>query len=538
MPSPTDRPRTRASRPSPIPPTTSAGAAPGTGRSGPSRREGGVPDGLLLALIGVLLGVTVLVWSGTGIAALFAHGHWPGALHFTRTPVAMRELVTKPQDLSAAWPQVPRADLPRPGLFWGILVSEIMVLLVLVAFAVGTVTRYRAVRAARRRERSAEPPQGPLTPSSALFAPPAATPTPATAPPAPAPAVPTIPAVPTPAALAIPAVEAVPETEPGRLTGSHVLFTGSGAGRAAKGPSAVLPAVLEAAGPVLVTCADAATWQRTAAVRGQIGPVRVFDPEHLVDTAARLRWAPHSGCEDPATAASRARALLAPLRTHDITADDAAVTLLRCWLHAAAVDGLPFRQLHRWAGGSGAGDALRILRTARDAASGWSGELESTLHAYPERRDTATAIIQTALSALNSVHIRDACGPGRSDGLDVESFLNERGTLYVVGASREDPRTAPGAMPLLTALASSVVEHGRRMAARSSPGRLDPPMTCVLDDVATVAPIPELPALMAEGPALGIHVLAVLRSEEQARHRWPARDARGIWQNATSRVDL
>ena len=55
-------------------------------------------------------------------------------------------------------------------------------------------------------------------------------------------------------------------------------------------------------------------------------------------------------------------------------------------------------------------------------------------------------------------------------------------------------------MPLLTALASSVVEHGRRMAARSSPGRLDPPITLVLDDVAALAPLPELPALMAEGP--------------------------------------
>ncbi len=493
-----------------------------------TRREGGVPDGLLLALIGFLLGTTVLVWTGTGFAGLIDHGRWPRHLHFTRTPLALRQLVSKPQDLAAAWHQVPGADLPSPGLFWGIFISEILVLVVVGIFVVGTLTRFRAVRAAQRAKRFAEPPP---PAQSEVVAAATSTPVPATGVEAvtdrPAPQTPT-PETPVPAPASLPG---------GRLTGSHVLFTGHH-GRADKGKLVVQPAVLEAEGAVVVTCADAQTWQQTVAIRGKLGPVHVFDPEHLVDTPGRLRWAPHGGCEDPSTAASRARALLAPLRTHDITANDAATTLLRCWLHAAAVDGLPFRQLHRWAAGSGSGDAVRILRTARGAAPGWSGELESTLHAYPERRETALAVIQSALSGLNSLHIRNACSPGRSDALDLESFVNDRGTLYVVGTSREDPRTDPGAMPLLTALASHVVEHGRRMAAGSSPGRLDPPITCVFDDVATTAPLPELPALMSEGPDLGITVLAILRSEDQARHRWPTREAAAIWQDASSRITL
>jgi hypothetical protein len=76
-------------------------------------------------------------------------------------------------------------------------------------------------------------------------------------------------------------------------------------------------------------------------------------------------------------------------------------------------------------------------------------------------------------------------------------------------------------MPLLTALTASVVEHGRRMAARSSDGRLDPPMTLVLDDVAAVAPLPRLPELLASGQDQGLPTLALLRSQEQARARWP-----------------
>ena len=97
----------------------------------------------------------------------------------------------------------------------------------------------------------------------------------------------------------------------------------------------------------------------------------------------------------------------------------------------------------------------------------------------------------------------------------------EGGTLYLVGESIEDPRAHPGAMPFLTALASNVVEHGRRVAERSSAGRLDPPLTVVLDDVAAVAPFPQLPELLASGAARGMPTLALLRSREQARSRWP-----------------
>ncbi len=83
-------------------------------------------------------------------------------------------------------------------------------------------------------------------------------------------------------------------------------------------------------------------------------------------------------------------------------------------------------------------------------------------------------------------------------------------------------------MPLLTALVSSVVERGRRMAERSSSGRLDPPLTLVLDDIAAVAPLPE-----PSGPAglrcgAGPGDARLLRSREQARARWPHRELPGL----------
>ncbi|MCU8596004.1 type IV secretory system conjugative DNA transfer family protein, partial [Streptomyces sp. A13(2022)] len=195
--------------------------------------------------------------------------------------------------------------------------------------------------------------------------------------------------------------------------------------------------------------------------------------------------------------------------------------LLRSYLHAAAVDGRTVRHVHRWSQGLQIQDAVRVLRTHPKAAPGSAGELEGALTAHPERRDMAQQLTTRALAALSTVNIREACTPHRNDALTLDSFIHEQGTLYVVGESIEDPRTSPGAMPLLTALVSSVVERGRRMAERSSSGRLDPPMALVLDDVAAVAPFPRLPELLTTGADTGMPTLALLRSREQARARWP-----------------
>ncbi|MEU3461585.1 type IV secretory system conjugative DNA transfer family protein [Streptomyces sp. NPDC006733] len=520
--------------------------------------------------------MTIMVWTATGIAGLFAHGEWPTAVHFTRTPLAMRHLMGDPHDIPGAWPESPPPELPGSGLFWGIFIGQLMVLFVLTVFLIGVLTRYRVVRANHRAAReteaaeaaaSAEEEAKPdLSKNVEAPAPRRRTPEARRAPepekepepepetePQPRQQQPPEPAVPVPApitvqefpqprsALAahdIPPVTPPPSADPlvsGELTRTYALFA---APRGDKAKRAVEPAILNAAGAVIVTTADAETYRRTVGNRGKLGPVLVYDPAHLIDLPGRLRWAPHTGCEDAPRATTRAAALLAPLRptsSLDSLTFAAAETLLRCWLHAAAVDGLPFRQVHRWAaGGAAGGEAVRILRTARTAAPGWSGELESVLHAHPERRDAAQALIHRGLECLNSIHIRDACNPGRAGAPDWESFVSERGTLYVVGEAIEDPRAHPGAMPLLTALVSSVVEHGRSMAARSSAGRLDPPITLVLDDIAAIAPIPELPALLGSGQADGLPVLAVFRSPEQARDRWRT----ALWQQADVRLTL
>lgn len=73
---------------------------------------GGIPDGLLIGLLGLLFAATLVAWTATGLAGLFTHGAWPDGVTFTRSPLALRELATAPQDLAAAWPGTPPPSSP------------------------------------------------------------------------------------------------------------------------------------------------------------------------------------------------------------------------------------------------------------------------------------------------------------------------------------------------------------------------------------------------------------------------------------------
>ncbi|MDT3728716.1 type IV secretory system conjugative DNA transfer family protein [Streptomyces sp. DSM 41972] len=492
-------------------------------------RSGGIPDGLLVGVLAFLLGMTAMVWTATGLAGLFAHGHWPAGVSFTRTPLAVRHLIGEPHDIPGAWPDAPPGDLSGYGLFWGLLIGQLMILVVLTVFVLGTVARWRAVRARRRAEEpTAEAPTSPEpTPPTPMPGPePMPEPSPGPRPepvreqlpkpaleqrPDPAPAY-DVPAPRPPEPAPQPAVEATLATP-----GLHY-------GPPATRHTTAAQAVRDAEGPALVLTSNPTLWYDTKDARAKLGPAHLYDPTHLCDTPARLHWSPTAGCEDKDTATARAAALLAPVRPIsrlDQQLGDTAELLLRSYLHAAAVDGRTVRHVHRWAQGLQVQDAVRVLRTHPKAASGSAGELEAALTAHPERRDMAQQLTARALAALSTVNVREACNPHRSDALALDSFVHEGGTLYVVGESIEDPRTGPGAMPLLTALVSHVVEHGRRMAERSSSGRLDPPLTLVLDDVAAVAPLPQLPELLTAGPERGMPTVALLRSREQARTRWP-----------------
>ncbi|RMI39106.1 hypothetical protein [Streptomyces triticirhizae] len=385
--------------------------------TGPTRRGGGVPDALLLGVLGLLVGLAVLTWSATGIGGWFRHGAWPEGVTFPRTGPALRGLLTEPGDIAGAWNRADPATLPSATLVWTLFFAQLVLLFSLVLWIAIRVTTWRARRAARRIVQAAPPEPAPA--------------------PEPQPAAAEAPLTP-------PAREAVP--------------------RPAADP---VGEVLDAPEGLVVIDPDGSLWTKTAKQRGRRGPVHVYDPGHRTEAPVRLRWAPQRDCVDMARARRTAALLLAPVRPSEpIFQLDAetAETLLRCCLHAAALAGEPFQQIHRWAHGRSLGEPGRILRTHPQAAGGAVMELESALTSHPGRRDAALKLVGDALRPLEQVHIRQSCSPGRVDALALDNLTNEGGTLYVIG----DARDTAG---LREALVDAVTEAqpGLSVVGRQSP---------------------------------------------------------------------
>jgi type IV secretion system protein VirD4 len=310
--------------------------------------------------------------------------------------------------------------------------------------------------------------------------------------------------------------------------------------RSGKGVHLIIPQTIDAPGAALVTATRPDTLRHTLAVRAQQGPVVVFDPQHLAGNVPRLRWAPQHGCTEPLTAITRARALAAGAQISPTSVTDAAFwqgmteAVLRCYLHAAALDGRTMRDVLTWTARPGDPTPVRILRTHSGAAPGWVEELVAQAAADPRQRDSVWAGVRRAVDALADPRVLDTCSPPPGESIDLREFLDQRGTLYLLGTTGAQLTVAP----LVTALVEALLDTARTAAAETAHGFLDPPLTVLLDEAANIAPIPSLPNLLADGGGSGITTICVLQSLAQARARWGQAGADAMWDAATTKVIL
>ena len=315
-----------------------------------------------------------------------------------------------------------------------------------------------------------------------------------------------------------------------------------GAPRSGKGLFLVIPAILDAPGAVVTTSTRPDNVTACLRARKRIGPVAVFDPQHLADgLPAGLRWSPIRGCESPQTAMIRAAGLASAtgLSAGGVEGGDfwegKTRAALQALLHAAALDRRTPTELFRWTlDPTSAADAVAILTNHPDAATGWADSLASMIDADPRTRDSIWQGVSLSLAALADPRVLDAVSPGEGEEFDPEAFIRQRGTLFLLATGAGAGNSAA----LVAALVEDLVETARRLAARSAGARLDPPMLLALDEIGNLAPLPSLPTLMAEGGGTGITTLAVLQSLAQARDKWSEHQAGAIWDASIVKILL
>lgn len=302
--------------------------------------------------------------------------------------------------------------------------------------------------------------------------------------------------------------------------------------------------VIDAPAAVVATSTKVDLLRLTAQLRAERGRVWVFDPESVSGWPELARWDIVAGCQDVRTAMERSRAMVAarPLEGSKNAGffTEAADTVLRCLLHAAALQGLSIRQVLRWARDFDDETPYDILRHHPDAAPGWVRDL--TKFCRGEARETVSSTdmsLSLVLAPLADPRVVDlVCPPpvAEEDGtgaavFDPAAFVGSTDTLYLLS---EGGRT--GVAPLITALVAAVVRAARATSQRTATGRLDPPMTFVLDEVANIAPIPDLPQLMADGGGRGMSVWPVAQDMAQLETRFGAEGAKTIWGAAAVKI--
>ncbi len=312
--------------------------------------------------------------------------------------------------------------------------------------------------------------------------------------------------------------------------------------RSGKGLHVVIPAILDAPGAVVTTSTRPDNLTVTLKARERLGPVAVFDPQHLAEgIPAGLRWSPIRGCEDPLTAMIRATGLAAATELSSGGVEGGGFwegktrVALQALLHAAALDHRTPAELFRWTlDPAAAAEAVAILTGSPLAATGWAESLEAMLDSDPRTRDSIWQGVSLALAALADPRVLDSVSPSEGEHFDPEQFIRHRGTLYLLATGAGAGNSAA----LVAAFVEDLVETARRMAARSPGARLDPPLLLALDEIGNLAPLPSLPTLMAEGGGTGITTMPVLQSLAQARDKWSENQAAAIWDASIAKIVL
>jgi type IV secretion system protein VirD4 len=308
--------------------------------------------------------------------------------------------------------------------------------------------------------------------------------------------------------------------------------------------------ILDAPGAVIATSTRTDLLELTGPVRSRVGPVWVFNPAALARLESTIVFDPLVGCEDAKTATARATDMVcgADAPDTDTSGDRAfwqgqAIRVLSGLLHAAALGGASMLDLQRWVScpGDHAAEVQRFLRMSRQESIRVDALQFVTTN--DRTRTSITSTIMPALGWLNDPHAGAAAGqtgpqPGPTlidgevrvterAGFDVAELLASRGTVYLLGA--EDSQVAP----LVCALTGHIARTARQLASEMLAGRLDPPLTLVLDEAALICPIP-LDKWTADMGGRNITIHIAVQSRAQLRQRWGDTGAAAIMSNAAT----
>ncbi|WP_166850902.1 type IV secretory system conjugative DNA transfer family protein [Isoptericola sp. BMS4] len=325
-----------------------------------------------------------------------------------------------------------------------------------------------------------------------------------------------------------------------------------GPARSGKGVGVVVPAILAAPGACITTSTRTDNLEATAACRAERGPVEVFNLEASGGRPHTIRWSPLEGCEVPRIAMKRAKLLVG---SSGLGGDNAvwatsAGGIVMALLYAAAISGRTIADVYRWSKSPDAcKEAMQVLERAAHlpeycSASGeqvdWHTTIRYVMGEEVRMKANKWFGVENAFVPLMDPHVRDRLAVRLTDDaghrvpgtFDTEAFLRERGTCYMISAGTSTTAETSGTVGTFYSLfLDHVTDIAHELAQRSPGGRLDPPLTLVLDELANIHPWPGAARMSSAGSGEGIQLVAVFQSRSQGQDAYGDDVEETIWNN-------
>jgi type IV secretory pathway TraG/TraD family ATPase VirD4 len=270
-------------------------------------------------------------------------------------------------------------------------------------------------------------------------------------------------------------------------------------------------------------------------------PILILDPENRVGWPAPVGIDILVGCDDHTIAHRRANLLIraATPRSESTSGNmeffiGEATTAAAAFLHAACLGGAGLGDVLRWAQRWGSQAPIEILEAHGGSDEALSdAEMLRQLYSVDGPQAAGTAgELRNAFGCLANPDVVRTFSGRTGQNIDIATFLQQRGRLYIHGSGRDQQSIAPFTALVIT----EIVEEALARAATAPQRRLDPPLLLDLDEVANIAPLPELPYYLSAGAGSGICTVWAAQGRAQLRRRWGADAAREVWQSTNFRV--
>jgi len=308
--------------------------------------------------------------------------------------------------------------------------------------------------------------------------------------------------------------------------------------RMGKTTSQVIPAIVDAPGPVLTTSNKRDIIDDTIGVTAARGEVYAFDPQRIAVGFEQQPWFfdPLDMIRrDPLTMDAAATELAdifkCASREENSTGDsffvDGGRDLLGRLFLAATVSNLPITDVYRWVNNQDDRTPVGLLR----ASSEWDMQAEALEGTYNITERTRSGIFSQAVQMAAPLGRKEAAkwvtptlGMRRFSPEDFVRSTHD--TLYVLSKEGADNAAA-----LTTALTAAVMKAAETYGEENG-GRLPVPLVAPLDEAANVVRWPQLPKLYSHYGSRSIILMTILQSYAQGVGVWGEEGMESLWSAA------